>query len=148
MCAPRPPAAAQLTQDVLRVRVCADQLGRSRVVFQQAGGKEGTWLSCDLNTYACKPERAAPRQPAAKGAGFSQPPGLLEREQGKPRPVLPGPTRPLLSCPRETVPLRPQGAVWAGGSPGLQGALHAVLFLPALGWACLLRPPLPKPPSS
>lgn len=116
--------------------------------FSKQAGRRGPGSVVTWNTYACKPERAAPPQPAAKGAGFSQPPGLLEREQGKPRPVLPGPTRPLLSCPRETVPLRPQGAVWAGGSPGLQGALHAVLFLPALGWACLLRPPLPKPPSS
>lgn len=116
--------------------------------------EEGTWLSCDLNTCAHEPETAAPGVSPQPGAGFSQPglqlgsaapPGAPGERARETCPGLPGPVRPLLSCPRETFPLCPRGAVWAGSSPICRGPFTWSCFFRL--WAvCLLRPCLPKPP--
>lgn len=124
---PRPPAAAQLAGDVLRVRVCAERLGRSRVVFQQAGGKEGTWLRCDLNTCACKPETAAPSVRSRGGQLLSAlgAPGERARET-LPRPAQPHEAAAELS-PGDCA-LCPQDAVWAGGSLACRGPFSRSCF--------------------
>ena len=53
-------------------------------------GKEGTWLSCDLNTCACKPETAAPSVRSRGGQLLSAlgAPGERARETS-PRPARP-----------------------------------------------------------
>lgn len=127
------------------------RLGRSRVVLQQAAGKEGTWLSCDLNTCAqarTQLLRVSPQPGPLLPARVAvvKRPGLLEREQGNSRPAH-GPVRPLLSCPRGDLSLVSPGCCLGGQFPACRG-LHSVLFLRhgLRSW-----PPeamSPKPPSS